>query len=436
MSDDFYPFVDSGDPAPANTHLTGAAEQAVQGPVAMPVHSADDSVHAGFPSAQVNEHISEMSIRPARISVYDDLLSTPRVIVVEHNDIRTYLEDVTNTVYRTMKEQGGHLTLMIIRELVENFIHAHFSEPIISILDNGDTIRFSDQGPGIGDKELAFEFGVTSADREQKRYIRGTGSGLPMIQQYVENAGGAIAIEDNLGAGTVITVSVDPVRVQEIEQSVSRGAAVRSGNPHPVGYGQNAPMQQGYGAYQQQGMAGMPAPGVQPVMSAKMQSGMQLGMQQNYQAGMQPGMPTSMQPGMVPNMQPNMQQGMPMPTMQQGMYPSPGMQGGYPQFGNQFSTIPQNPVQPAGIYPQQGYGTQAPVAQNSLYISERGMLALRFISENTTGGPTDLARAFGNSNGTWSRELATLSKVGLVHKPGQKYVLTDMGHTWLQQHNQ
>ena len=38
---------------------------------------------------------------------------------------------------------------MVIREIVENFVHAHFAEPIISILDGGDTIRFADQGPGI-----------------------------------------------------------------------------------------------------------------------------------------------------------------------------------------------------------------------------------------------------------------------------------------------
>ena len=167
------------------------------------------------------------------------MLSTPRVIVVEQSDVRTYLEDVTNTVHRTMKEQGGHLSLMIIRELVENFIHAQFSEPVISILDNGDTIRFADQGPGIDDKERAFEFGVTSADKSKKRYIRGTGAGLPMVQQYVEAAGGAISVEDNLGSGTVVTVSVDPARVAEIERAVSRGAAVRSGHHDEV------PMQAG-----------------------------------------------------------------------------------------------------------------------------------------------------------------------------------------------
>ena len=106
----------------------------------------------------------------ARIAVYDDMLSTPRVIVIDPQDVRTYLEETTNTVYQCMKEQGGHISLMVIREIVENFIHAHFAEPIISILDGGDTIRFADQGPGIDDKERAFDFGVTSANSKMVPY--------------------------------------------------------------------------------------------------------------------------------------------------------------------------------------------------------------------------------------------------------------------------
>ena len=216
MADDFYPFVDSGDPAPDNAHLNGTTSQS--------------GAHVGAPAADVYT---------TRIAVYDDMLSTPRVVVITQNDVRAYLEEVTNTVYRCMKEQGGNISLMVIREIVENFIHARFMEPIISVLDNGSTIRFADQGPGIADKERAFDFGVTSADRDQKRYIRGTGAGFPMVQQYLENAGGAISIEDNLNKGTVITVSVDPVRVAEIERAGARGAAVRGG--HPAGQAPSTP---------------------------------------------------------------------------------------------------------------------------------------------------------------------------------------------------
>ena len=170
----------------------------------------------------------------ARIAVYDDMLSTPRVIVIDPQDVRTYLEETTNTVYQCMKEQGGHISLMVIREIVENFIHAHFAEPIISILDGGDTIRFADQGPGIDDKERAFDFGVTSANSKMKRYIRGTGAGFPMVQEYLENAGGAVSIEDNMGSGTVVTVSLDPKRVQEIERAGGRGVAVRPETEQPT----------------------------------------------------------------------------------------------------------------------------------------------------------------------------------------------------------
>lgn len=420
MSEDFYPFVDSGDPAPDNTHLVGDSAPA-QEPVAV-------------------ENTPNQASYTIRISVYDDMLSTPRVIVVEQSDVRTYLEDVTNTVYRTMKEQGGKLSLMIIRELVENFIHAQFSEPVISILDNGNTIRFADQGPGIGDKERAFEFGVTSADREKKRYIRGTGAGLPMVQQYVENAGGAIAVEDNLGAGTVVTVSVDPKRSAELEHAVSRGAAVRSGCAHEAEPAA-APMQNptdpwGAGAYQ---AGAYPAQAGYP--------------QQPYGAGSYPGqMPYGMMPahmqgvGQMRGAGQAQPVGFPDPVPGYGQMPGapgafpqqpayyPGYQQGYPMQGfQQHQGYPQPGFPQAGA-PGQGYAQAAPAAvQQGPYVSERGAAALLFIYQNGKGGPTDLTRALGRSDATWSRELDALASTGLVHKPRQKYVLTDMGKTWVEQ---
>lgn len=419
MSEDFYPFVDSGDPAPDNTHLVGGSAAA----------TAADTV----------ENAPNQVSYTIRISVYDDMLSTPRVIVVEQSDVRTYLEDVTNTVYRTMKEQGGKLSLMIIRELVENFIHAQFSEPVISILDNGNTIRFADQGPGIGDKERAFEFGVTSADREKKRYIRGTGAGLPMVQQYVENAGGAIAVEDNLGAGTVVTVSVDPKRSAELEHAVSRGAAVRSGCAHeaeptatPV---QNPTDPWGAGTYQ---TGAYPAQAGYP--------------QQPYGAGAYPGqMPYGMMAGQIQGAGQAQPSGLPDPATGYGQMPGapgafpqqpayyPGYQQGYPMQGfQQHQGFPQpgfpQPGFPQAGAPGQGY-TQIPPApaQQGPYVSERGAAALLFIYQNGKGGPTDLTRALGRSDATWSRELDALASTGLVHKPRQKYVLTDMGKAWVEQ---
>lgn len=421
MSEDFYPFVDSGDPAPDNTHLTGAAPAAPEG---NPVEN--EPVQASY---------------TIRISVYDDMLSTPRVIVVEQSDVRTYLEDVTNTVYRTMKEQGGKLSLMIIRELVENFIHAQFTEPVISILDNGNTIRFADQGPGIHDKERAFEFGVTSADREKKRYIRGTGAGLPMVQQYVENAGGAIAVEDNLGAGTVVTVSVDAKRAAELEHAVSRGAAVRSGCAHEAEPAA-APMQNPAdpwaaaryqaGAYPAQ--AGYPQqPYGAGTYPAQMPYGMMAGQMQGAAQAQPGGFPGAQVPaGTAPGA--FQQQPAYCPGYPQG-YPMQGFpqQQGFPQPGFPQAGMPGMGYEQMGM-PGQGYvqAAPAPVRQGP-YVSERGTAALLFIYQNGKGGPTDLTRALGRSDATWSRELDALASTGLVHKPRQKYVLTDMGKAWVEQ---
>ena len=147
---------------------------------------------------------------PARIAIYDDAAAAPRVVVVEPSDPRSYLEEITATVNKLAHEQGGSIPFTVIREIVENFIHAYFIAPTISILDAGNTIRFSDQGPGIKEKTRALEYGTSSATEEMKHYIRGVGSGLPYAQQYMLDKGGSLEIEDNISSGTVVTISTHP----------------------------------------------------------------------------------------------------------------------------------------------------------------------------------------------------------------------------------
>ena len=144
---------------------------------------------------------------PARIAVYDDAAAAPRVVIIEPTDVRTFLETITAEVNKLAREQGGTIPFMVIREIVENFIHAYFVAPTISILDNGNTIRFSDQGPGIQEKERALEYGTTSATEEMKQFIRGVGSGLPYVNQYMIDKGGSLTIEDNISTGVIVTIS-------------------------------------------------------------------------------------------------------------------------------------------------------------------------------------------------------------------------------------
>lgn len=145
-----------------------------------------------------------------RIAVYDDPFATPRIEEIQPDETKAYIGAIAARTYHLAKEEGGQIPYMVILELVENFIHAYFKEPVISILDGGNTIRFSDQGPGIEKKSLAQQPGFSSATAEMKSYIRGVGSGLPVVKSYLEVQSGKLLMEDNLKQGTVITISINP----------------------------------------------------------------------------------------------------------------------------------------------------------------------------------------------------------------------------------
>ncbi|MBR3690423.1 MAG: ATP-binding protein [Eggerthellaceae bacterium] len=148
----------------------------------------------------------------ARIALYDDLRSAPRIVEIPPSDTVSYIENLASKVYELSKMSGGEIPYTVIREVSENFIHARFKEIIVSILDNGNTIRFADQGPGILNKEKAQLPGFSSAIEPMKHYIRGVGSGLPIVKEYLDFSHGNITIEDNLGTGSVVTISIGEKR--------------------------------------------------------------------------------------------------------------------------------------------------------------------------------------------------------------------------------
>lgn len=146
----------------------------------------------------------------ARVAVYDSTAAAPRVEEVSASEVDSFIESLTTRVYDLARGQGGLVPYTVIREVTENFIHADFAEPVISVLDSGKTIRFADQGPGISDKDHAILPGYTTARGEMKRFIRGVGSGLPIVRDYLSQSGGSLVIEDNLGTGAVVTVYTEP----------------------------------------------------------------------------------------------------------------------------------------------------------------------------------------------------------------------------------
>lgn len=350
MADAFYPFVGEGP-----TGINGETKPQV----------------VGEQGAATEPRLGSVVTNPARIAVFDDASAAPRVVVVQPNDVRTYLEEITTTVTRLAKEQGGSISFTVIREVVENFVHAYFIEPTISILNGGNTIRFSDQGPGIQEKDRALEYGTTSATEEMKQYIRGVGSGLPYAQQYMEDHGGTLTIEDNLNAGTIVTISM----------------------PSPQAAAQPMPMQ--------------------PQMAQAMQ---QPNVQNPYGYGMPP---QTAQRGTWPR-QPYQQ--MPNQSYYQQGYP---MQQAWPQQDWQ-----QPMMQPMGGMQPQPWAPQ-PQQQVPLELSERDSQVLVFLAQHESVGPTDLVNAFGGSLSTWTRSLQSLEERGLLTKMGQKRYLTDAGRAFL-----
>lgn len=398
-------------PTPENSQI--GDPMATPQPPASPAHAGARPETTPDPKVHV---LGAVVSNPARIAVFDDPAAAPRVVVVQPKDIRTYLEEVTATVTRLAKEQGGRISFTVIREVVENLVHAYFIEPTISILDGGNTIRFSDQGPGISEKSRALEYGTTSATEEMKRYIRGVGSGLPYAQQYMEDHGGTLTIEDNIHSGTIVTISLPTGGSTMLKRGVAgtEGIAAQMANAQLAGM-----------PYAATPMPGVPAPGASQMMAP------QRGMAQpaNNQLADYPQQDIPMpgypqQVGYPTQQMPGYQQ---QPAFaQQGYapygYPQPHLYGTYQPAYQQVAGPQQDAPEPPATAPQ-------PAAGAILDLSDRAQQVLEWLAEHESVGPTDLTKAYGGSLSTWTRQLQELEDQGILRKRGQKRYLTSAGRT-------
>ncbi len=132
----------------------------------------------------------------------------PQVFSVDGPDEWSVLTDAARLVEELVAHDGGRLPSLAVRELVGNVAHAGVEDAVISVLDGGNTLRVSDRGPGIPDKERALLPGFTTASPSLRGTIRGVGSGLGLVRESLAALEGNLEIDDNLVGGTVVTARV------------------------------------------------------------------------------------------------------------------------------------------------------------------------------------------------------------------------------------
>lgn len=159
-------------------------------------------------SIQARDEPADAAEPEVRLAIYDSPLAAPRVVSLRGREFHEFVGDLAARTYNFGRERGGRIPYIVIREVIENLIHAYFRGAVISILDDGNTIRISDQGPGIPDKDKALQPGFTTATPQMRRLIKGVGSGLPVAREQLAFLGGAISLDDNLSRGTVVTLTV------------------------------------------------------------------------------------------------------------------------------------------------------------------------------------------------------------------------------------
>jgi DNA-binding transcriptional ArsR family regulator/anti-sigma regulatory factor (Ser/Thr protein kinase) len=143
-----------------------------------------------------------------RIAVYPRS-GEPEVTEVAAANPASATAKFTRLVIDEVRAAGGRVPEESVREVVENLVHAGYEGVVISVLEDGDIVRVSDKGPGIQHKERAMEFGFSGAAPEALHGIRGVGAGLGIARAAAEKVGGAVTVEDNIGGGTVVTISVE-----------------------------------------------------------------------------------------------------------------------------------------------------------------------------------------------------------------------------------
>ena len=176
---------------------------------------------AGMIYSEHTRGSTEVASIGVRVAVYSKD-GGPEITEVSAANPRSATAKFSRFVMDEVNNVGGRVPEAAVREILENLIHADYEGVVISILDAGNGVRVSDNGPGIEDKSRAVEFGFSGASHEAARQIRGVGAGLGIARAAALEVGGILTVEDNIGGGTVVTVSATGGSTGKLDESVAQ----------------------------------------------------------------------------------------------------------------------------------------------------------------------------------------------------------------------
>lgn len=161
----------------------------------------------------------------ARIACYDQAERRSSYWDVAAEDLAAFVIDLCGRLEDVCSGSLDEPALEAIGELAENLIHtSQRSMAVLVVQGEKLSLVFSDNGPGIADKELAMQPGFTTATEEMRARIKGVGLGLYRAADLVRSTGGEFSLADNLGGGTVVRLELPVARTAER----ARGTAGRS----------------------------------------------------------------------------------------------------------------------------------------------------------------------------------------------------------------
>ncbi len=184
-------------------------------------------------AAVLNEHLNYVNMETDRLSkLVGSLLTVTRLEEIKPSITGLNLSDEINTVVRILSPMAAEKDITIISDIPGNLMVSAdrdlFREIIINLVDNAikygknsglvrinlsekdDTItlKISDNGKGIKDKDLPYIFDNFYMSDDAREGGKGSGIGLYVVRRIIDMFGWEICVESTGEDGTGFTISI------------------------------------------------------------------------------------------------------------------------------------------------------------------------------------------------------------------------------------